>query len=168
VAPKVPGGYIMFYKDVYDQQELKTRGLVWAGVSLPYNPNLIEKANYLRKNLTKAEKKMWYQFLSKSEFKFLRQKVIDHYIVDFYCAKLRLVIEIDGSQHYSIDGLEYDEVRTDVLSEYGITVLRFSNLDVLDNFAFVCYSINNYFQKNTPLNKGGGTEGAGGLIVSDI
>ena len=81
-----------------------------------------------------AEKKLWYEMLRKENFrnlKFLRQKPIDSYIADFYCAKLKLVIEIDGDSHAEKE--EYDRTRTNLLNSYGITVLRYSNRDVLNN-----------------------------------
>ncbi len=78
---------------------MQKRGLVTNGFSLPYNPKLIDRANKLRKNMTQAERKLWTELFINYQFKVMRQKVIDNYIVDFYIAKLNLVIEIDGSVH---------------------------------------------------------------------
>lgn len=105
---------------------------------LPYNKNLTERARENRKNPTKAESKIWYEVLRMkqfADFKFLRQKPIDNYIVDFYCSELRLVIEVDGDSHG--ETVEYDAVRTIVLESLGLRVIRFTNADVLGNIAGV-------------------------------
>ena len=107
---------------------------------IPYNPALKQRSRELRKYPTDAERKLW-QFLRTREETWLRQKPIDHFIVDFFCSSFKLVIELDGSQHYSDDGKEYDQARTDILSGYGLTVLRFSNVDVTQNFYGVCTAI---------------------------
>ena len=99
---------------------------------IPYDKKLVDKARANRKNPTSAEKKMWYEVLRNREFedlKFTRQKPLDRYIVDFYCAELQLVIEIDGDSHAEQE--EYDRVRTERLGQYGITVIRYTNSDVL-------------------------------------
>ena len=107
-----------------------------------HNNVLVPLAKTLRKNLTKEEKRLWYDFLNKYPIKFVRQKPIGPYIVDFYCAKAKLVIELDGSQHYFEKELSHDEERTKFLNEeFGISVLRFSNLDILNNFNGVCQKI---------------------------
>jgi very-short-patch-repair endonuclease len=77
--------------------------------------------------MTVAEKKIWYSYLRSFPFRVLRQKPIDNFIVDFYCAKLKLVIEIDGDSHYTNEGREYDIERTKILAGYGLKVIRFSN-----------------------------------------
>ena len=84
--------------------------------------------------MTPAEKKLWYQFLRNFRFPVLRQKPLDHFIADFYCAKLKLVIEVDGDSHYTDNGLLYDKERTEILEKYGLKVLRFTNNDVMKNF----------------------------------
>ena len=91
--------------------------------------------------MTKEERHLWYDFLRSYPIRFLRQKVIDDYIVDFYCHNARLIVEIDGSQHYEDDGLVTDEKRTAYLEQYGIKVIRISNLDILKNFEGVCMYI---------------------------
>jgi very-short-patch-repair endonuclease len=90
----------------FTTEDMKKRGLIFDGHSLPYNPNLIEFAREMRKNMTIAEKKLWYKFLQKHQYKFYRQRPIDHFIADFYCSDAMLIIEIDGSQHYTADGLK--------------------------------------------------------------
>ena len=111
-------------------------------MSLKYNGKLIPLAKSLRKNMTPQERKLWYGFLSKHQMRFQRQKVIDNYIVDFYCHKAKLIIELDGSQHFTDRGEAYDNIRTEVLEKYGLSVLRISNLDITKNFSGVCECIN--------------------------
>ena len=84
-------------------------------MSLNYNKSNIHLAKNLRKNSTSEENHLWYDFLSKYEIRFQRQKAIDNFIADFYCHKARLVIEIDGSQHYTTEGKERDTYRTEIL-----------------------------------------------------
>ena len=102
------------------------------------NPKLRELSRELRKNMTPEENKLWYQFLRKYEIRFLRQRVIGNYIVDFYCRRANLVIEIDGAQHYEHESIEYDKERTEYLKACGIEVLRFLNKDINYNFDNVC------------------------------
>jgi very-short-patch-repair endonuclease len=110
-------------------------------VYLPYNKKLKDRAGNLRKNMTDEERKIWYCYLTKHPLRFLRQKIIDNYIADFYCSKAKLVIEIDGSQHFTEDGLEYDRIRTEVLEKHGLSVVRFTNLEIKNNFKSVCSAI---------------------------
>ena len=107
-------------------------------MSLDYNKNNIDLAKGLRKNATPQEKHLWYDFLSKYEVRFQRQKPIDNFIADFYCSKAKLVIEIDGSQHYTPEGREKDEFRTEILEGYDLRVIRFTNKQIDDNFRGVC------------------------------
>lgn len=109
---------------------------------LYYNKKLIPNAKSLRKTMTKQEKHLWYDFLSKHPIRFQRQKTIDNFIADFYCFKAKLIIEIDGSQHYTEQGQAYDIERTAILERYGLRVLRFTNKDVDMNFEAVCNTIN--------------------------
>ena len=83
-----------------------------------FNFKLLANAKNLRRNMTKEERRLWYNFLSNYSEKFVRQKIIGNYIVDFYCAKAKLVIELDGSQHYEDANMEYDEVRSKYFAEY--------------------------------------------------
>lgn len=119
-------------------------GLVTNGASLPYNPKLVDRAKALRKNMTPSEKKMWYKVLFNKQFenlRWLRQRPIDNFIVDFYCAELKLIVEIDGDSHE--DRTEYDADRTTILEGYGLTVVRFTNCDVLNNIQGVCTHLHN-------------------------
>ena len=102
------------------------------------NPNLGENAKNLRRNMTPEEKHLWYDFLKTYPIQFNRQRVIGNYIVDFYCRKANLVIEIDGSQHYLSDAIDYDKERTQYLESVNIEVVRFLNKDIDDNFENVC------------------------------
>ena len=107
-------------------------------MSLKYNGQNIAFAKGLRKNATPQENHLWYDFLSKYETRFQRQKAIDNFIADFYCHKAKLVIEIDGSQHYTEEGKSSDEFRTYVLESYGLKVIRFTNAQIDKNFRGVC------------------------------
>ncbi len=108
-----------------------------------YNKEIVPFAKELRKNMTKEERHLWYDFLRRYPIKFTRQKVLGKYIADFYCAKAKVVIELDGSQHYEDKGMANDEKRTEYLETFGIKVIRISNLDVLKNFEGVCAHIDN-------------------------
>ena len=106
-----------------------------------YNQKLKDRSRELRKTMTKQEKRLWYEFLRKYHVKFYRQRSIDYFIADFYCSAARLVVEVDGNQHFTDQGLEYDRERTAVFGRYGIEVIRFSNRDVEQNFEQVCGEI---------------------------
>ena len=103
-----------------------------------HNKNLTPIARELRNNPTKEEKKLWYDFLRSYPIRFSRQKVLGRYIADFYCSEANLIIELDGSQHFTDEGLKRDSERTDFLSEYGLSVIRIPNCAVNDNFDGVC------------------------------
>ena len=105
-----------------------------------HNQKLKHNAQDLRKNMTDAEKRLWYDFLKKLPITVNRQKVIGEYIADFYCTSAKLVIELDGSQHYQAKK-ERDKVRDAYFQSMGITVLRYSNRDIHENFAGVCADI---------------------------
>ena len=105
------------------------------------NKTLLSNARALRKNLTKEERKLWYSFLCKNPAHFRRQQIIGNYIVDFYCHEKRLVIELDGSQHYEEDGRQADYSRDAYLREQGLLILRYSNADVNQRFEGVCEDI---------------------------
>ena len=92
-----------------------------------YNKELINTARTLGKNMTRQEKHLWYDFLSGYKYKFAKQKIIGNYIVDFYCHEAKVVIELDGSHHYTGNGLIYDKNRTEEIAEQGIKVIRFYN-----------------------------------------
>lgn len=106
-----------------------------------YNKANIPLAKELRKNMTPWERKLWYDFLRNYPIRFQRQKSIGNYIADFYCAKARLVIELDGGGHYTEEQTQKDDLRTAELEAMNLTVLRICNLDVDRNFNGVCEHI---------------------------
>ena len=106
-----------------------------------HNKNIVPFAKELRKNMTKEERHLWYDFLKNYPVRFLRQKVIDNYIVDFYCHSARLIIELDGSQHYEEKGLLKDRIRTERIEKRNLTVMRIPNNEVNRNFEGVCQYI---------------------------
>ena len=101
-----------------------------------HNPSLTVNARKLRREMTKEERHLWYDFLRDYPVRFLRQKVIDNYIVDFYCNKARLIIELDGTQHYEGDGP--DKIRTKKLEHRNLMVMRIPNNEIMHNFSSVC------------------------------
>lgn len=103
-----------------------------------HNHDLVPLAKKLRKELTKEERRLWYDFLRTYPVRFTRQKVLGKYIVDFYSAEAKLVIELDGSQHYDSDNQKKDEERTAFLEQYGLRVIRIPNNEVFHNFSGVC------------------------------
>ena len=113
------------------------------------NKKLTSNSQTLRKNMTRQERHLWYDFLNSLPITFHRQKVIDKYIVDFYCAKAKLVIELDGSGHYSTYGIVSDQERDQHLKSLGLTILRYSNLDVDKNFRGVCDDILKHINPST-------------------
>ena len=108
---------------------------------LPYRKSNIALARSLRKNMTPQERKLWYEFLRKCDLKFQRQKAIGRYIADFYCASAKLIIEIDGGQHYDEESIEYDFKRTEYFESLGIKVQRYTNREIDFNFVDVCNNI---------------------------
>ena len=106
-----------------------------------YKKENIPLAKVLRKNMTPWERKLWYDFLRYYPLRFQRQKAIGDYIADFYCAKARLVVELDGGGHYTAEQAEKDAIRTSALQSMNLTVLRICNLDIDRNFSGVCEHI---------------------------
>ncbi len=106
-----------------------------------HNKQLVPLAKHLRKEMTKEERHLWYDFLRTYPVRFSRQKVLGKYIADFYCAQAKMVIELDGSQHYEEDGIQKDEERTAFLAGYDLTVIRITNNEVTKNFEGVCLYI---------------------------
>lgn len=106
-----------------------------------YNKANLDKAKRLRREMTKQERRLWYDFLKDYPVHFYRQRPIDGYIVDFFCFEAGLVIELDGEQHGEPEALEYDRIRTERLKTYDLTVLRFANGDVDRGFEGVCLAI---------------------------
>ena len=111
------------------------------------NNKLLENAKNLRREMTQQEKHLWYDFLQHYPVKIYKQRIIDNFIVDFYCHQARLVIELDGSQHYTPEGKSHDKARSDVLKRYDLYVLRFSNRDIDNKFDGVCYTIDNMIRE---------------------
>lgn len=110
----------------------------------PREKSLLNNARNLRKNMTKEERHLWYDFLRGYPLRFRRQEIIGGYIADFYCDKSKIIVELDGGQHYEDDASKYDQKRTDYMNSLGIKVLRYSNLDVMKNFEGVCTDIDSH------------------------
>ena len=121
-----------------------------------HNSKIVSFAKELRKNMTKEERHLWYDFLRYYHEKFTRQKVLGKYIADFYCHKAKLVIEIDGSQHFTKIGKLKDEFRTENLEKFGLKIIRFSNHQIDTRFRAVCNYIDETvkasIQENTDQN----------------
>ena len=115
-----------------------------------YNKANIPLAKTLRKNMTLWERKLWYELLRYYPIRFQRQKAIGNYIVDFYCAKARLIIELDGGGHYTAEQTKKDRFRTSELESLNLTVLRICNLDIDRNFSGVCEYIDLAVKKSLP------------------
>ncbi len=111
-------------------------------MTIPKDNSQLENARQLRREMTPHERKLWYLFLRKYSVKIYKQRIIGRFIVDFYCASARLVIELDGSQHYDHQGLAYDAERSEFLQALGLDVLRFSNREIDRDFQGVCEQIN--------------------------
>jgi very-short-patch-repair endonuclease len=116
-----------------------------------HNRDLTFRAQELRTNATKQENHLWYDYLNQYPVRFRRQVTIDRFIVDFLCSKAMLVLEVDGSQHYTEDGEAYDKDRTAILEALGYSVLRVSNDDVDRNFSGVCELIDNVVRKRIQI-----------------
>ncbi len=114
-----------------------------------HNSDLTKYSQNLRNNMTKEERKLWYEFLKNLSPQFYRQKTIGNYIVDFYCPAARLVIELDGSQHFESEGEAKDALRDEYLQSIGLTVFRISNYEFHKNFQGVCEHILNYIKSLT-------------------
>ena len=108
---------------------------------IPYNKKLVSNARNLRKNMTPEEKHLWYDFLKRLPFNVRRQHNIENYIVDFYIAEKKIVVELDGRQHLSPEHKQADEQRDRDLVSWNITVLRYSNDSVRNNFTAVTADI---------------------------
>ncbi len=122
--------------------------------SIKKNNQLLDTAKELRRTMTKQEKHIWYDFLRYYPIKIYKQRIIDSFIVDFYCAKAKLVIEIDGAQHYTPQGKNHDKLRTEALQKYDLMVIRFSNNDVETEFIFVCNTIDKVIQERLAMFQG--------------
>ena len=113
------------------------------------NYKLVDNARSLRKEMTKEERHLWYDYLRGHPAKFRRQAVMGKYIVDFYCVKAKLVIELDGSQHYEPQNQYSDQLRTEYLEDFGVMVLRIANSEIMGNFRGVCEYIDHLIQQRT-------------------
>ena len=114
------------------------------------NSSLTQNSQELRKNMTKEEKHLWYDFLKNSGWSVKRQKIVGHYIVDFCISDANIIIELDGSQHYEKEAREYDQKRDEFLASFGYIVLRYTNTDVNKNFYGVCRDILKHVERRTP------------------
>ena len=103
-----------------------------------HNKQLVPLARALRKNMTKEERRLWYDFLRDYPVRFSRQKVLGRYIADFYSAEAKLIIELDGSQHYEDENIRKDARRTEFLEAYGLRIIRVVNNEITENFDGVC------------------------------
>ena len=108
---------------------------------MQHNSKLKKRAQELRKNMTKEERHLWYDYLHNYPVRFRRQVTCGRFILDFYCAAAKLAVELDGSQHFTPEGQIYDQERTVFLESLGIMVLRFSNADISTNLRGVCQII---------------------------
>ncbi|MBR5344907.1 MAG: endonuclease domain-containing protein [Clostridia bacterium] len=120
---------------------------------IPKNNSLLPRARELRREMTPYERKLWYLFLRKYPVKVYKQRIIGSFIVDFYCASAKLVIELDGSQHFSDQGIAYDSQRSVCLERNGLKVLRFSNREIDEEFAAVCRAIDMAIQEGIKVEK---------------
>ena len=121
------------------------RDIIFSVIEMDHirNNKLTKRAQELRRKGTEQENRLWFGFLRKYPIRFRRQVTMHHFIVDFYCAKAKLILEIDGSQHYTEEGEAYDSERTAILESFGYKVLRITNNDVNHNFYNVCEWIYN-------------------------
>ncbi|MBE6986502.1 MAG: endonuclease domain-containing protein [Ruminococcaceae bacterium] len=121
---------------------------------MPYKSCNVARARKLRKEMTPWERKLWYCFLSKYPVRFQRQKMIDKYIVDFYCAAAKLAIELDGGGHYYKDAIKKDEQRTKIINQFGVEIVRFCNTDIDKHFYEVCsvidQTVKGRYRRGTP------------------
>jgi very-short-patch-repair endonuclease len=120
------------------------------GSYLPYRRKLVAHSRVLRRALTPAEKRLWFDFLRHLPAKFTRQKPMGDYIADFYCASHRLIVEVDGDSHFTEAGANRDGVRDAALKHMGLNVLRFTNEDVTRRFEAVCLQIGALLEKPKP------------------
>ena len=126
--------------------ELAAKPTERENMTIPKDNSQLENARRLRREMTPHERKLWYLFLRKYPVKIYKQRIIGRFIVDFYCASARLVIEVDGSQHYEPQGMAYDEERSAFLTALGLEVLRFSNREIDREFHSVCAQIDSTIQ----------------------
>ena len=147
--------YIQFFCGIINEKpplkrEVAKSLILTEGFKIKYNHNksLVNVGRILRKNMTKEERHLWYDFLREYQVRFIRQKIIGNYIVDFYCSKANLVIELDGSQHYEENVITKDTERTEYLESQGLKVIRIPNNEINNNFRGVCEFIDNEVLKS--------------------
>lgn len=119
-------------------------------MKLPKDNSKLETARKLRQEMTPHERKLWYLFLRKYPVKIYKQRIIGSFIADFYCASAKLVIELDGAQHYEEQGLAYDAERTAFMESLGLKVIRFPNSDIDHRFRAVCEQIDLTIKERLP------------------
>ena len=124
-------------------------------MTIPKDDVQLKNARRLRRELTPHERKLWYLFLRDYPVKVYKQRIIGSFIVDFYCAPAKLVIELDGTQHYEPQGMNYDAERSQFLMSLGLEILRFSNRDIDKDFRGVCTQIDLTIQKKLPAQRRG-------------
>ena len=119
-------------------------------MTIPKNDELLPRARALRREMTAQERRLWYCFLRTYPVKIYKQRIIGDYIADFYCASAKVVIELDGSQHFEPGGHRYDEKRDRFMRDLGLQVLRFSNYEINTYFDRVCESIDRTIRSRLP------------------
>ena len=130
-------------------------------MTIPKDKGKLEMARRLRREMTPHERKLWYLFLRTYPVKIYKQRIIDKFIADFYCASAKLIIEIDGSQHFDTQGMASDAERTAILESYGLKVIRYSNREIDQEFSAVCEQIDRIIQERTLSAASGGTSPKG-------
>ncbi len=145
---------VVKWNSKYIKERTASQNLINDNHHLPYRKGLKELARDLRNNQTKPEKKLWYEFLKNSECRFKRQHPVDNFIVDFYCPRLDLIVEIDGDSHDEDRQYKLDIKRTWILEGYGLQVIRFGNRQVMEQFESVCESIDRYLKLQPPTSSG--------------
>ncbi len=116
-------------------------------IPLSYDHRNKSRTQNLRREMTRQERKLWYDFLKSYPVQFRRQKQFGYYIVDFYCADAKLVVEVDGGQHFSPEEIVYDQRRTSYMESLGLHVIRFTNIEIEQRFYQVCTEINRVIQQ---------------------
>ncbi len=114
-----------------------------------YNKKLEKRAREMRKKMTPQEGVLWHNYLKIYPIKIFRQRIIENYIADFYCSKAKLIIELDGSQHFEENSMEYDKIRTEYFNSLGIKAIRFINDEIKHNFDSVCILIDSEIKQRT-------------------
>ena len=114
-----------------------------------HNPNLTSRAKELRRDMTRQEKHLWYDFLQKHPLKFRRQRQMGYYITDFYCPVAKTAIEVDGAQHFEPRAMLKDRIRTEFIEKFDVEVIRVSNYDIDHNFDGACVYIDNLLHERT-------------------